>query len=533
MADDMGYSDLGCFGSEIETPHIDRLAADGLRFTQFYNTSRCCPTRASLLTGLYPHQAGMGYMTFDRKRPGYTGQLNHECVTIAEALKGAGYKTGMTGKWHLTLNYAPSDPKDNWPVQRGFDSFYGTVRGSASYFDPMTLTRQNTPLSPFADPEYKPDTFYYTNAITHHAVRFIEESSSEDHSNPFFLYVSYTAPHWPMHALEEDIERYAGQYDGGYRPIREARYRRMKELGIIPMHWALSPQEGSWTGDPEYNRWEARLMETYAAMIYRMDQGVGEIVESLRRNDRLENTLILYLQDNGGCAEGIGRKEKANWKIPNPQPMAAEQLQASWIPPMQTRDGRAVRGGPGTLAGAEDTYIAYGPHWANVSNTPFREYKHWVHEGGISTPLIAHWPKGIDRKLNSSFVRSPGHLVDIMATLMDIASAAYPSEFHGNAIQPMEGVSFKPAFQGQAIPERPIFFEHESNRAIRLGKWKLVAKENQAWELYDMENDRSEMNDLSAGNSDMVLTLASQWQAWAERSRVLPLGSWKENQAKP
>jgi len=524
MSDDMGYSDINCYGGEIETPVLNRLAEGGLRFTQFYNTARCCPTRASLMTGLYMHQAGVGHMMSDRGHDGYRGDLNNRCVTIAEALRPAGYATYMAGKWHVTKETRPDGPKFNWPCQRGFDRFYGTIHGAGSFFDPNTLTRDNTMISPYADPEYQPETFYYTDAISDHTVRYIAEHRQRNGRKPFFIYVAYTAAHWPMHALPEDIAKYKGKYDRGYRAIREARFERMKQLGVIEKHWKLSPQAEQWDAVPEEHReWEARCMEVYAAMVDRMDQGIGRIVAELKRQDMFDNTLIFFLQDNGGCAEGMGRGGANRQRADRPTlpPMDPAALQPSMIP-RQTRDGWPVLQGRGVLPGPADTYIGYGRGWANVSNTPFREYKHWVHEGGISTPLIAHWPAGIKRR--GELEHQPGHLIDIMATCVDLAGAKYPQQVRGVAIQPMEGTSLRPAFAGKNLErEGAIYWEHEGNRAVRLGKWKLVAKGRTGpWELYDMEADRSEMNDLAQKQPQRVDQMAALWQAWAERANVLP-----------
>jgi arylsulfatase len=309
MSDDMGYSDLGCYGGEIKTPHLDKLAAGGLRFTQFYNTARCCPTRAALLTGLYPHQAGVGHMMEDRGHDGYRGDLNRRCATIAEVLKPAGYGTYAVGKWHVTRHIQPNGPKHNWPLQRGFDRFYGTITGAGSFFDPGTLTRDNTNISPFADSEYQPPRYYYTDAIADHAIRFVGEHCQKRSSDPFFLYVAFTAGHWPMHALEEDIAKYRVAYDAGYDAIRQARVKRLHEFGMMPTEWATAPTVGDWSKHyNEFRAWEIRGMEVYAAMIDRMDQNIGRLVAELSRRKQLDNTLILFLQDNGGCQETIGRQ---------------------------------------------------------------------------------------------------------------------------------------------------------------------------------------------------------------------------------
>jgi arylsulfatase len=523
----MGYSDIGCYGGEIETPVLDRLAADGLRFTQFYNTARCCPTRASLMTGLYMHQAGVGHMTGDSGYDGYRGDLNKRCVTIAEVLRPAGYATYMVGKWHVTKETKPDGPKFNWPLQRGYDRFYGTIFGGGSYFDPTTLTRDNTMISPYADPQYKPETFYYTDAISDHAARFIAEHKRRSGEKPLFLYVAYTSAHWPMHALPGEIAKYKGRYHAGYGAIRKARYERMKQLGVIADRWELSPQAEDWDA-VENKEWEARSMEVYAAMIDRMDQGIGRIVAELKQQGMFDNTLIFFLQDNGGCAEGMGRRGEARRAgRPTLPPMDPAALQPDMIP-RQTRDGWPVLQGTGVLPGPADTFIAYGRGWANTSNTPFREYKHWVHEGGISTPLVAHWPAGIKRR--GELEHEPSHLIDIMATCVDLAGAAYPKEVDGNAIQPMEGTSLAPAFEGRPLERKgAIYWEHEGNRAVRQGKWKLVAKGAKGpWELYDIEADRSEMHDLATQQPDRVQEMAGLWQAWAQRCNVLPLTPWEK-----
>ncbi|MCA9119110.1 MAG: arylsulfatase [Planctomycetaceae bacterium] len=530
MSDDMGFSDIGCYGGEINTPTLDSLAAGGLRFTQFYNTSRCCPTRASLLTGLYPHQAGVGWMMTDRGYDGYRGDLNRNCRTIAEVLRPAGYSTYMAGKWHVTPDVKPDGPKDNWPLQRGFDRFYGTIHGAGSFYDPNSLTRDNSQISPNADPEYKPEQYYYTHAISDHAVRFLSEHESQSGDKPFFLYVAYTAAHWPMHALEQDIAKYRGRYDEGYTAIRKARLAKSGKLGLIDTAWQMTDQAESWE-QVTHREWEIRCMEVYAAMVDSMDQGIGRIVDTLRKANELDNTLIFFLQDNGGCAEGLGRSPRdgllARPDKPTLPVMAPDELQTEMIP-RQTRDGYPTVLGPGIMPGPDGTYIAYGRGWANVSNTPFREYKHWVHEGGISTPLIAHWPARIRRATNLE--HQPGHLIDIMATCVDVAQAEYPTQVAGQAIKPLEGVSLVPTFMSRDLNRtNPIFWEHEGNRAIRDGKWKLVAKENMPWELYDMAADRTEVHDLSEAKPELTRSLAAKWDSWAERANVLPLGAWKGN----
>ena len=530
MADDMGWSDIGCYGSEIETPNLDRLAKNGLRFTQFYNTGRCCPTRASLLTGTYPHQAGIGHMMNDTGLPGYKGDLGSNVRTIAEVLSPAKYSTYLSGKWHVTPKIQPGSSQHNWPRQRGFDKFYGTIHGAGSFFDPNSLTRNNTLISPYADKEYQPEVFYYTDAINDHATRFINE---HDNKNPFFLYVAHTAPHWPMHALPEDIEKYKGKYDSGWEKIREARYKKQIKLGLVDPKWKMSPRDAEPWKDAKNKEWDIRNMEVYAAMIDRLDQGIGNIIGALKNRNIFDNTLIIFIADNGGCAEGMGRKEGIQYKDSDPQilkPMKSTDLQFDMIP-KRTRDGVVMKQGTGVMTGGADTYHGYGKAWANVSNTPFRQYKHWVHEGGISTPLVAHWPKGIAPKLRGKLEHQPAHLIDLMATCVDLAKADYPKKVNGKEIVPIQGVSLKPVFAGKTLGRKnPIFWEHEGNRAIRIGKWKLVAKgANGPWELYDLDADRSELNDLSEKHSERAKEMADKWEAWAIEALAKPWPWNKKN----
>ncbi|WP_395740234.1 arylsulfatase [Prosthecobacter sp.] len=527
MSDDMGFSDIGCYGGEIQTPNLNRLAEGGVRLSQFYNTGRCCPTRASLLTGLYPHQAGIGHMMEDRGQDGYRGDLNNSSRTIAEVLKPAGYRTYAVGKWHVTKHAVPEGPKHNWPLHRGFDRFYGTITGAGSFYDPGTLTRDDAMISPFADPQYKPKQYYYTDAISDHAIRFIDEHVRDQKEKPFFLYMAYTAAHWPMHALEEDVAKYRGKYDAGYESVRQARLLRMKQMGLIAKDAEISPTKGDWTQVKD-KAWEARCMEVFAAMIDRMDQGIGRVVSTLEKNGLTQNTLILFLQDNGGCQEPIGRQARPPAFNEQSFPVIAQDAIRVDVIPKQTRDGKAVKQGVGIIPGGPNDYIAYGEAWANVSNTPHREYKHFVHEGGISTPLIAHWPAGIPASRHGKIEAQPGHLVDIMATCSDVAGAKYPAEVEGRPVQPMEGVSLLPLLQGAGLASRSIFWEHEGNRAHRAGPWKLVAKEDQPWELYNIDQDRAEQHDLAGSEPDRVRSMAAAWDAWAARAKVLPLGTWKK-----
>ncbi|MEX2140818.1 MAG: arylsulfatase [Pirellulales bacterium] len=528
LADDMGFSDLGCYGGEIQTPNLDALAAGGLRFTQFYNTARCCPTRASLLTGLYPHQAGVGHMMADLGFDGYRGDLNMRCRTIPEVLKPAGYRSYAVGKWHITRFAAANGPKHSWPLARGFDRFYGTIHGGGSYYDPSSLVRDNTMISPYADPQYQPQTFYYTDAISDHAVRFVAEHEKEHGDKPFFLYVAYTAAHWPMHALPEDIAKYDGKYDAGYEPVRQARFKKAVSLRLIDSSQPMTPTAQDWdtVADKE---WEAAGMEIYAAMVDRMDQGIGKLIAELKRTNQFDNTLILFLQDNGGCAENMGRVPQKNHPNivrpdePTLPPMKPTDFAAAGSVPAQTRDGYPVRMGNKVFPGPADTYVAYGRGWANVSNTPFREYKHWVHEGGISTPLIANWPAGIEAR--GELRREPGHLIDIMATCVELSGAKYLADAPS-----LEGRSLVPVFTGQPLDRDALFWEHEGNRAVRVDDWKLVAKNKQPWELYNLQSDRTELNDLAAGMPDKVREMSATWDAWAKRAGVLPYPPRKRGQ---
>ena len=526
MSDDMGYSDLGCYGGEIPTPNLDALAMGGLRYTHFYNTGRCCPTRASLLTGLYAHQAGVGRMTSDDKLPGYRGDLSFNAVTIAEALKPAGYSTYMSGKWHVTNKLTQDLSKHNWPRQRGFDRFYGTIIGAGSFFDPWTLTRDNTQITPENDPLYSPKVYHYTDAIADNASMFIKDHANNAEAKglnkPFFMYVAFTSPHWPLHALPEDIEKFKGKFGKGYEHYRKARFERMKELGLIKDNWQLSETVGDWSDvKPELVEWEERCMEVYAAMILQMDRGIGQIVQSLKDTGQYENTLILYLHDNGGCHEGMGRRARKNREgLKEREPYGKDELQTKMIPD-HSRVGKPVIQGTHVMPGPSETYHAYGWNWANVSNTPFRYHKSMNHEGGISTPLIAHWPKGITK--HGELRERVGHLIDLMPTFIEVSGATYPETLNGHDIQPMEGKSLVASFTQDEQVDRILMWEHYGKAAIREGKWKLVRLGmNKPWELYDMDKDRSELNDLAEQMPEKAKELSEKWDAEAKRTKILP-----------
>jgi arylsulfatase len=508
LNDDMGFSDIGCYGGEIDTPNLDRLAANGLRYSQFYNTARCSPSRASLLTGLHPHQTGIGILTYSTGPEGYAGNLNRRCVTIAEVLREQSYKTYLSGKWHIASNL--TEPTDAWPLQRGFDRFYGTIIGAGSFYNPNTLTRgnDNVELEAERDP-----AFFYTDAISDQAVAYVREHRAENSDAPFFMYVAYTAPHWPLHAHEEDIAKYKGRFDAGWDALREERLARLVKDGMIHPSWQLTdrdPTQPPWT-QAERREWLLRCMEVYAAQIDRMDQGIGRIVASLEETGELDNTLILFLSDNGACAEDI------------PEGVTARELvDELMIAKATTRTGEPVRFGndPDITPGGEDTYQSYGTAWANLSNTPFRLYKHWIHEGGIATPLIVHWPEAIRAK--GALRHNPGQLPDIMATILEVTGASYPSTYRGNDILPCEGESLVASFHSSSQERGPLFWEHEGNAAVRVGKWKLVRKYPGPWELYDMDADRTEMHDLAGQHPERVKDMAEQYAAWAERCGVIP-----------
>ena len=502
LADDLGFSDLGCYGSEIPTPHLDGLAGRGLAMSQFYNTARCSPSRASLLTGLHPHQTGVGILTNDDGPTGYPGRLNDRCVTIAELLGDAGYRTGLIGKWHLTGSI--HEPDGAWPTQRGFSHFYGTLAGAGSYYDPVTLTEGETPLP------QTPEDFYLTTALGDAAADFVREEGERD--KPFFLYLALTAPHWPLHAPAEAIERHRGRYDAGWDELREARFARQQASGLADDSWSLSPRdEGvvAWAdvADPD---WQAQRMEVYAAQVELMDAAIGRVVAALEETGALDNTLILFLSDNGGCAEEIA-------------PGWVDELPTTpYNTPLRTRAGERVRRGndPTVTPGPEESFATYGLPWANLSNTPFREYKHWVHEGGVATPMIVHWPEG---DLGSGWIDDPHQLPDIMATVLDITGTDYPAERDGRALLPATGQSMVGAWQGSPVTEEhPLYFEHEGNCAIRVGRWKLVRKHAQDWELFDLSVDRSEVTDLAGSQPERVRDLATGYERWANDHGVKP-----------
>ena len=489
LVDDMGYSDLGCYGGDVPTPNLDQLASRGLRFTQFYNTARCSPSRAALMTGLYPHEAGMGHLdnvVYPDSR-GYQGRLNDETATIAEVLRPAGYLTAMTGKWHLGHRHGTP------PWERGFDRCLESISGEI-YF-PKQRTRADEPLylnsQPLAQtsPELG-DSWYSSDLWTQYSLKFIDEARQE--KKPFFIYQAFNGPHFPLMAPQEDIARFRGKFMAGWDTLRQQRYERQIKMGLIDKRWRLTerpPDSQAWetVSQTEKERFDG-IMAIYAAVISRIDRSVGTLVEGLKQRGILDDTLILFMSDNGGNAESGPR-------------------------------GR-YEGNP---PGSPDSSVYLGMNWATLSNCPFRRYKHFTHEGGISTPLIVHWPGGIPKGREGKFERQPGHLIDIMATAVDVSGAKYPSTLHGKPTIPMEGTSLVPAFSGKKLTRKgPIFFMHENNRAVRTAKWKLVSRSPGPWELFDMETDRTEMRNLASERPELVAELSGQYDAWARRTYVEP-----------
>lgn len=502
MVDDMGFSDLGYHGSEIQTPNLDGLAARGVRFSQFYNSGRCCPTRATLMTGLHPHQVGIGHMTRSpnskpktNRPPAYQGYLNQECVTIAETLKPHGYATLMAGKWHLGFN-----DKSRWPLQRGFEKYYGCISGATRFFHPahprgMTFGNENieTPKST------TDEAFYTTDAFTDYAIRFLKEEMAGQ-KRPMFLYLAYTAPHWPLQAFEDDIARYRGKYKIGWDRLREQRYRRQIELGLIDPAWKLSPRTPkipAWDTLDAKKQDEMDLkMAVFAAMVDRVDQNIGRLTAFLKGAGIYDNTLILFLADNGACQEG-GMFGRGNF---------------------YDVDKR-------NLEGAN----SYGEAWANAGNTPFRLYKHFAHEGGTSTPFFMHWPARIAPR--QAWYQDPAQLIDLLPTIIDVSGAAYPERYRGHAMPALDGMSLRPAFDGKSLQRKdPIFIEHENNAFVREGDWKLVGRgvskptgvDASKWELYNVAKDRTETEDLAMREPEKLRALAAKWNRWAERAKVYP-----------
>lgn len=516
MADDMGFSDLGCYGGEIDTPNIDGLAEDGLQFTQFYNAARCCPTRASLLTGQYPHNVGVG-------RNGVTMQRNG--VTIAEALERGGYDTAMFGKWHLSatdtlderskqlawLNHQydpdrPFAPLDSYPVARGFDEHYGVIWGVVNYFDPFSLVEGYEPV------EEVPDDYYITDAINRRAAEAVRTRANRD--NPFFLYVAHTAPHWPLHARAQELAKYEGRYREGWDRLRKERFRRQVEQGLFDSSAVTLPpvQDGNaeWQQlSDEEKRVEASKMAAHAAMVDRMDQGIGWIVEALRETGQFEKTLILVLSDNGSSPE----------------------LPRQWGPgldrPSETREGETIQYEGFERAGPETTFAGLGPAWASATNTPFRYWKAEQYEGGAHTPFIAHWPDGLGSVAGSS-TDQVGHVMDVLPTCLDLAGVEFPDQYNGHEIESLDGKSLTPVLRGdEREGHDQIFFEHVGGRAILEGEWKLVTlrDEDEPWRLYNLADDPTETQDRSGEHPERTRAMKEKWRAWARDAEVASVES--------
>ncbi|MFT5126082.1 MAG: arylsulfatase A-like enzyme [Verrucomicrobiales bacterium] len=502
MVDDMGFSDIGAYGSEIETPNIDALAHGGVRFSQFYNSGRCCPTRATLMTGLHPHQVGIGHMTQSPGStrggggpPAYQGYLNRQCVTLGEVLHEAGYATLMSGKWHLGNN-----ARDQWPLQRGFEKYFGCLPGATRFFHPEAPRGMTLGNEPVPTPESTTDeAFYTTDAFTDYGIRFLKEEQ-EGQKRPSFLYLAFTAPHWPLQAFEDDIAKYRGTYKMGWDRLRVQRYQRQIALGLIDPAGMLSERTDgipAWDSLDEEKQDEMDLkMAVYAAMIDRVDQNIGKLVSFLKHEGLFDNTLIMFLSDNGACAEG-GKLGRGNFYD------------------VEKRN--------------QESGNSYGEAWANVGCTPFRLYKHYAHEGGTSTPFFMHWPAKIAP--HEDWYTVPGQLIDLMPTVLDVAGAAYPRKYHDHAIPALDGISLRPAFDGKVLARtQPIFIEHENNAFVRAGDWKLVgrgvAEKNGVnpakWELYNVKEDRTETRNLAAAHPERRVELAGQWDVWAKRAHVYP-----------
>ncbi|MGF1581025.1 MAG: arylsulfatase [Gemmataceae bacterium] len=509
LADDLGFSDPGCFGGEIQTPNLDWLAKKGLRFTQFYNTARCSPTRASLLTGQYAHKVGLA---------ANGRSLTRNCMTLAELLKTAGYSTGMVGKWHLSVSRTlqprmrhqkwldhqidpkiPFAPLETYPVSRGFDKHYGIIWGVVNYFDPFSLVDGKKAIKTV------PKDYYITDAINNKATEYIREFTKND--APFFLYVAHTAPHWPLHAKKEDIAKYKGKYNGGWHKLRKQRYARQLKMGLFDKKNTPLPKlmgkDKDWDAlTKREKQFMAQKLEVHAAMVHRLDIGVGQILETLRETKQLDNTLIIFLADNGASPEV-------------PQRPGYDRT-------AQTRDGRIVQYLGVYIPGGELTYTGIGAFWANALNTPFRYWKRESFEGGTHTPMIVCWLGGLKTPPGETTDQT-GHVIDIFPTCAELAKAKYPATFQGHKLTAIDGKSLVPIFQGkQREGHKQLFFEHTGGAALRQGDWKLVAKavgqkKPKTWELYDLSKDRTETNDLAARYPKKVKIMTRDWNQWYQR----------------
>ena len=463
LADDMGFSDIGCYGGEINTPNLDRLAEDGMQFTCFYNTSKSAATRASLRTRLYHQQSDLLRDTTNN-------------VTLAEVLKKAGYSTMMCGKWHL----GHWREEKGIPVDRGFDSYFGFLGGAINFFTGEDFGTGENYMRLGRKPYDVPEDFYSTDAFTDYAIQFL---NNREKDKPFFLYLAHNAPHFPLQVPQEEIEKYKGKYSMGWDQLRKRRYERMKKLGLIKPEWELSERDPivpPWKSlSQEEKEEEQLLMATYAAMIDCLDQQIGRLMDYLERKGLVGNTIVMFLSDNGGCPYDFNRT-------------------------------------PNLTPGPAESYRTYDSEWANASNTPFRLYKQWVHEGGISTPMIVRWPGVVEP---GRLTRKPAQLIDIMPTLLEAAGTSYPDTYQNHSILPMEGKSLMPLLKGdEYTPREPMFREYRGSRAVSKGPWKLVAERGKPWELYNIETDRSETNNLIDEHPGLSEELEKLYNRWAERT---------------
>lgn len=491
LADDLGWSDLGCYGGEIPTPNIDALAAGGLRFTQFYNNAVCGPSRASLLTGLYA------------QRVGHTGRHWNEptdysrSINLGEVLQRAGYRTMMVGKWQ--------DP--DLAVKRGFHRFYGPMcAGKISYFDEV----KNNPFFLDGARVKLPEDFYLTDALTDYALEFLKEAMKKPApvEKPFFLYVAHLAPHWPLHAREADIAPHRSRYrQRGWDGWRNKRLEKQRALSLLPEAWSIlsRPMSGNEWAEDTLRDWHAERMAVYAAQVASVDQSTGRIVNALKESGQMENTLIIFLSDNGAAPDG--------GTTPSPGGLFKEEEAKAW---RLNGEGLRLGSGPGNLPGPADSFQAYGLDWALMSNTPFRSTKMTGYEGGIRTPMIAHWPAGISAR--NQITNHVGHVIDLMPTLLEVAGASYPGELEGRKPLPVDGLSLTPAFRGEVVPARDFLaWRVPQSRALRAGDWKIISgEEGTPWELYNLTTDGTETTNLAAQHPDKVKGLVAKWDEWAQ-----------------
>jgi len=510
-ASNLGFSDLGCYGSEIRTPAIDKLAEEGMLFTQFYSCGNNAMSQTALMTGQYPHRVGMGVPMVDLELKGYRGSITQSTITLAEFLKSAGYTTLMSGKWGLTRHYKPNAPSFAWPLNRGFEKFYGTILSQTSYFEPQFLMMNSLPY-PFGE------EYYHTYAVANEAVEFLDQTRGR--SNPFFLYVAFTAPSWPLHAPEEEVKRYARQYVTGWDLTRSARFEEMTKRGLLPYGTQLPPRDervSDWSRVGSYAPWHSRRMEIYAAQISAMDRGVGMIMNKLKQLGADEDTIVIFLSDCGASGAELSPKTKSR------------------SIPAETKEGAPVQVGniPSSKPGGRAVFQSCGVPWANVSNTPFRGYAESVYEGGIAVPCIIRWNQHSD----PGKVIEPVHIIDILPTLVEISEHPFPKELGGHDTLPPAGRSMVPLFSvnyrsdlmtAENRKHRYFFWEVQGNIAIRHGYWKLVLpRHGRQWELYHMAADRCETKNVFIQNQTKpeIVEMIARYERWKKVNRVL---NWED-----